>query len=265
MAQILRARKSAILGLALFYMWCFYAKELLLMRVSFSAPGIDSKCTNDTLGIVVVSKGPSARVDGLRRAAEFTSIALDIPLQPQWSTKEVDDFRGIGLNESQTDIGTGQAQCWMGHLNVLREMIQREWSTVLILEDDADWDIAIKYQLSLLAPLIIEVARHRIPQSSDGSDSPYGDIWDLLWIGHCGDVIPKTGVLSVFDETLPESSKYRENNGQFIDFPPQVRMVHITDRPICTYAYAVTAKTAKLIYGKARRGMRRIITAEIRQ
>lgn len=54
-------------------------------------------------------------------------------------------------------MGPGQTKYWLGHLNALRENITQKWTNSLIVEDDANWDIAIKYQLSLLVPMIREV------------------------------------------------------------------------------------------------------------
>jgi len=58
-------------------------------------------------------------------------------------------------------------------------------SSALIFEDDAEWDATIKSQL-------VELARglhylQGIQTSELGSlHSPYGDDWDVLWIGYCG-------------------------------------------------------------------------------
>ena len=60
---------------------------------------------------------------------------------------------------------------------MVRERIQTAW----ILEDDVDWDVMIKAQLTEFA----RGTRHLLKASPDAL-SPYGDGWDLLATGHCG-------------------------------------------------------------------------------
>ncbi|KAK9424051.1 putative Glycosyltransferase family 25 protein [Seiridium unicorne] len=139
----------------------------------------------------------------------------------------------------------------------MREILARGWSTSLIMEDDVDWDIAIRHQLSLVAPMI-----QKVTNSTNLDNSPYGDGWDLLWLGHCGETTPLSGpVISQIDESLPESPIYRMYDGTHSYFPPQMRIVHYTYRPICTYAYAVTYHGASIIYQSALGGSDRTITA----
>jgi hypothetical protein len=50
------------------------------------------------------------------------------------------------------------------------------------MEDDADWDVTIKTQLQSFA-----LAVRALQGSSEAiTASPYGDDWDILWLGHCG-------------------------------------------------------------------------------
>ncbi|KAI0876044.1 hypothetical protein GGS24DRAFT_514581 [Hypoxylon argillaceum] len=214
-----------------------------------------------TLGfekVVVVSTGPSWRLDGLIEAANRTGIDVEVPAQPKWTTREVDIFRRVALapnSEVPSKKGRGLAQCWLGHLNVIREILIRGWSTSLIMEDDVDWDIMIKRQLAFVAPMIKKVTISADP-------APYGSGWDLMWLGHCGEATPASGrVLSQIDESLPESPIYRRYDGSYSYFPPQLRIVHHTYAPICTYAYALTYNGASTIYQLALGGKEHTITA----
>jgi len=223
--------------------------------------------------VVIVSTGPSWRIDGLNQAARRTGIDIDIPSQRQWTTEEVEAFRGTDNNNSNSSsksrIGPGQAQCWLGHLNVLHTMLAQGWATALVMEDDMDWDVSIKQQLEQLAPLIRTV----FPSGGDDGNmnrpprpnSPYGDGWDLLWLGHCGELVPSTGVRSLIDSTLPTSALYRETYGDYSYFPPQLRMVYKTHSPLCTYAYALTSHAAMTIYQRVRAANHRIITTDLRE
>ncbi|KAM0809255.1 putative Glycosyltransferase family 25 protein [Seiridium cardinale] len=220
---------------------------------------------NSTLGfekVLVVSTNPSWRIEGLRAAANRTGIHFEVPQQPKWSTSEVDLFRGVGLEDRKSEIGPGQAQCWLGHLNVIHDMLVQNWSTALIMEDDNDWDIMIKQQLSMVAPMI----RRLTGSMGSVTDSPYGDTWDLLWLGHCGDDVPATGsIVSQIDQTLPDSALYRQVYGEYGYISPQLRMVHRTNIPTCTYAYALTSRAALKIYTLTHSGSDRIITVDLRE
>jgi hypothetical protein len=79
--------------------------------------------------------------------------------------------------------------------------------------------------------------------------------------------VPPTGVVSIFDNTLPEDTAYRENTGEYISLNPEPhrRVIHISEGPICTYAYAVTLSTARKIYEYARGGVDDIITVYLRR
>jgi hypothetical protein len=70
---------------------------------------------------------------------------------------------------------------WRAHLNVLRDMVARRVSSALIFEDDVDWDVSIKAQLVEFA----RGSRYILGSGTDNLHSPYGDGWDMLWIGHC--------------------------------------------------------------------------------
>lgn len=99
-------------------------------------------------------------------------------------------------------------------------MVEQNVQSALIMEDDTDWDIRVKSQMTRLAKasrLLIqpmdgssnkthdptswdestsEVPRDLYIDSSDKvvepTTSPYGDVdkWDLMWIGHCGARMP---------------------------------------------------------------------------
>jgi hypothetical protein len=218
----------------------------------------------------VVTTGTSWRLSGLHTAATFTGLNLTAPKQPDWTEEEVNVFRrkkktpsaSSARREEVYGIGPGQARCWLGHLNALRNVIANGWATALIMEDDADWDIKIKEQMKLVAPMIKELTN-----ATRSSNSPYGDSWDLLWLGHAGDPIDfKDGnYVATMDQTLPESTIYRHVYGGRSYFPPQLRVVHYSIAPLCTFAYAVTQAAALKMYALSRGGQDRIITMNMRK
>jgi hypothetical protein len=69
-------------------------------------------------------------------------------------------------------------------------MVKEQVPSALILEDDADWDVTIKSQLVEFAKgaqfLQGTESKNTRENSESKTNSPYGDDWDLLWLGHCG-------------------------------------------------------------------------------
>lgn len=141
-------------------------------------------------------------------------------------------------------------------------MVEEGISTALIMEDDMDWDVRLKSQLQRIA------AGTRSFQTSpdDGLPpaSPYGDKWDLLWLGHCGEVFPETlPEYESLDATSPEfialSTKYTMRNDPTVPHPshtagfqnftasPYTRWVHISGGPICSFAYALSLQGARKV------------------
>ena len=64
-------------------------------------------------------------------------------------------------------------------------IIDEGWSTALILEDDADWDINIKGQLRMFANISRVLTNARYDPISSPTSNPYGLEWDILWLGPC--------------------------------------------------------------------------------
>jgi GR25 family glycosyltransferase involved in LPS biosynthesis len=164
-------------------------------------------------------------------------------------------------------------------------MVQKNISTALILEDDADWDIRIKSQMHsfarganlLLQPLssnpsqyadpsypnpknagegYVDLDVSNAPSTTPPSWSPYGDHWDLLWIGHCGDKfsteekIPRGRALIHDDPTVISAEKFDPIFGDrevFEKYPPHTRVVAHHSAAVCTMGYAVTNAAARRI------------------
>lgn len=130
-------------------------------------------------------------------------------------------------------------------------ILENAYSTALIFEDDADWDVNLKSQLQ-------EFARglHALKGNDRVSKSaPYGTEWDILWIGGCSSaaganetqfyVIPEDptvpslqrrhtwgGPLDAWKENYPEDSS---------------RFIYRAGSGCCTFGYAVTQRGAKKI------------------
>lgn len=135
-------------------------------------------------------------------------------------------------------------------------MVDRGVASAIIFEDDADWDVSLKMQLVQFARgsrFILNTPKHTVPHS------PYGDSWDLLWLGHCSAradpsdnrrfVIPK-------DPTVlpPENRQYwwaQEPDMTYFESGPDgdksTRIVLAQRRGVCTAAYAISLRGAEKI------------------
>ncbi|CAL5874585.1 uncharacterized protein PFLUO_LOCUS8882 [Penicillium psychrofluorescens] len=114
------------------------------------------------------------------------------------------------------------------------------------MEDDADWDVNIKVQLQSFA-----LALGALQGTTETStSSPYGDEWDILWLGHCG-IECKTSLpfyQTPNDPTIPEPRHFLPyaRDPPPIDRPDHSRLVCTINDGVCSSLYAVS-------YGGAQR------------
>lgn len=154
-------------------------------------------------------------------------------------------------------------------------------TAALILEDDADWDVRLKGQMQVFAqaaqaftqpppgglPIADQFQGRRPPdfplsqlaRKSRPSLTPFGDDWDVLWLGHCGTEFPATGgpgglpplrVIIADDPTVPPPDHLRPHPFALQDslaeqYPPHTRVVHASSGTVCTQAYAVSQAGAR--------------------
>jgi hypothetical protein len=123
--------------------------------------------------------------------------------------------------------------------------------TALIFEDDIDWDVTIKSQLSEFA----RGARALQNTESPSPHSPYGDDWDVLWLGGCAmRTRDASHVYEIPDDPTVPPFKYR---GELV-FPPfakpkemhKTRWVLARPEALCSLAYAVTYESARSILAR---------------
>lgn len=118
--------------------------------------------------------------------------------------------------------------------------------TALVFEDDIDWDISIKAQLRQFA-----YGARALQNTTSPTDSPYGNNWDVLWLGGCGGQSKDSSRVYVIpdDPTVPPTS---ERLGHEILKPEfsipfdmeKTRFVLDYADVACSLAYAVTYESA---------------------
>ncbi|OJD33873.1 glycosyltransferase family 25 protein [Diplodia corticola] len=139
---------------------------------------------NATLGfdaILAVSPRTTWRSAGLHAAAQRTNLSITIPPQRPPTSGETAAF--MALNPSGI-LNEGSARAWLAHLQVMRAA--QNYSSALILEDDADWDVRVHRQAGWVA----EAVRNLTVPRTETREWPWGEDWDVLWLGHCGERLP---------------------------------------------------------------------------
>lgn len=140
-------------------------------------------------------------------------------------------------------------------------MVEDGLSSALILEDDADWDVHLKQQLAEFA----EAARtlqeqeqeqehehhSQSPQLDVPGNSPYGQHWDLLWLGACVSRFSNDrheAQVLIHDDATVASHAHLIQNGTFSwdEYPERARIVYVpAGDTICTFGYAVSRAGAR--------------------
>lgn len=136
---------------------------------------------------------------------------------------------------------------------MLQKIFHEDVATALIFEDDADWDVSLRSQLVQFARgsrYISNTSHAEIPSS------PYGEDWDMLWIGHCGTSYHEGDHRRVFvipNDPTVEPPSHRHNVDQpdmrrWEEGPSgdnQTRIVFHSQGGVCTPAYGISQQGAR--------------------
>ncbi|KAL8765674.1 MAG: hypothetical protein Q9209_007312 [Squamulea sp. 1 TL-2023] len=133
----------------------------------------------------------------------------------------------------------------IGVFRIVRERIQ----TALVLEDDTDWDVSFKDQLAEFA-----TGARYISGTTTTPRSPYGDDWDLLWLGHCSaqqHPLDERRFVIENDESVPPMA-HRANfnavpNLNGLGYDNSTRIVFRANNGVCLYSYALSYRGAQKV------------------
>ncbi|KAH7308377.1 putative LPS glycosyltransferase [Stachybotrys elegans] len=194
--------------------------------------------------------------------------------------------KAIPIKQGHSRLTSGALGYQRAHMNAIQAVVERQISSALILEDGTDWDIRIKEQMrdfalssrTLLQPMLDsrkfeadmkllgtepvparppqEFMFGNLPRTVGPAFSPYGDNWDVLWVGNCGmnfasDAYPDTPkgrVIHLNDITVPERRYLWSFNRPFAlkdIYPEHTRVVHHAQEGVCTLGYAVSQRGAQ--------------------
>ncbi|KAF6805488.1 hypothetical protein CSOJ01_09487 [Colletotrichum sojae] len=257
-------------------------------RAVSSLPSLVSKINNSTLGFekifVIGLPSRTDRRDGMLLQAALSD--MDLEFIDGVPGGDVPD-KAIPKTSEHDRLGNGAIGCWRGHMNALAEIVCRNLTSVFILEDDVNWDIRLRYQLhdfalstqALMQPLadapfsfvdptypisrmsegspgrIPDIPFEHLPAIIPPRTSPYGDDWDLLWIGHCGmhfpfedtENVPKARIIHANDVTVAPKDLWTFNIPFTLkeSYPEHTRAVHHAQEGVCTLGYAVSQQGAR--------------------
>lgn len=115
------------------------------------------------------------------------------------------------------------------------------------MEDDSDWGVNIKVQLQTFALGV----RALQGTTETPCASPYGDDWDILWLGHCG-IECKTDLpfyQTPNDPTIPEPRHFLPywRDPPPFERPDRARLTCTINDGVCTGMYAVSYHGAQRI------------------
>ncbi|TQV90780.1 Glycosyl transferase, family 25 [Cordyceps javanica] len=241
---------------------------------------------NSTLGFekiyVMGLASRTDRRDGMALQAALSDLSIEFIDGP---AGENISEKAIPTGEDGKHLTGGELGCWRGHINALQEIVRLNVTSALILEDDSDWDVRIRTIMQDLAistqaltqPLagssssyadstyptneekqnatVGEFDINALPRTVTPKISPYGDEWEMMWVGHCGmrfpaadEGLPMGRVVHKDDPTVPPSGLWTLAPQPFQlyeDYPKRTRVVSHVSSGVCSLGYAVTQKGAR--------------------
>ena len=150
------------------------------------------------------------------------------------------------------------------HTDSGSRMIYENITSALIMESDVDWDMRIKQSMvgvgrgtKAIADWPFDPPPSPEPSATKPSSTedvpapqprPYGDKWDILWLGHCGSSANGDGRIYAFNDTAAPDEDHAWAYGERPaegHRPPGTRIVYQLDKTVCTTSYAISNKGAR--------------------
>ncbi|KAL8703110.1 MAG: hypothetical protein Q9201_003701 [Fulgogasparrea decipioides] len=236
------------------------------------ALALESPIANATLGfekiLVINLPERTDRRDSITLTAAVSNIHLDF-IQAVHGESIAPKARPNRWDSGRQNLTYAELGNWRSHVTALRTIIENNYTTALILEDDADWDIALRSQLRSYA----SITRHVTTLAGSSpplTSSPYGHTWDILWLGTCATPPAPVGTPQFpnphYDELLAAerdlyetqypidgrqtASKRRKSYNRLRRLSSPNHYVFPAHRDVaCLTAYAVTQRSARELMG----------------
>ncbi|TVY30590.1 Procollagen galactosyltransferase [Lachnellula hyalina] len=201
-----------------------------------------ARAGNGTLGfekvLVLGLKERTDKRDAMILSSSLTGFEVEF-VDAVKGEDVLDKARPAGFTMSGGVLGS-----WRAHINAIRSVLERKLSSVLIMEDDVDWDVRIQSQMPEFAKGVRTVSG--VPLT-EPQESPYGDDWDILWPGHCGEVGPEKDepIYIISNDATVAPKEHQPWLKMLKDYPEGTRIVHRGIAPICVFSYAVSRRGAQ--------------------
>ncbi|KAK7204909.1 hypothetical protein BZA70DRAFT_166579 [Myxozyma melibiosi] len=165
-------------------------------RVSFeaSSSSLQSSSSHDPLadiqnstlgfGSLILLSLPSRtdRRDAVTLIADHTNITITKVIDGV-RTEDIDERAypfGPGLDKLLTEKYHAYLGSWRSHMDIFRYIVENRIESALIFEDDIDWDINIKSQLTFFAQSLRMSPLRRPYSTYELQHAPYGLDWDMI-------------------------------------------------------------------------------------
>lgn len=135
-------------------------------------------------------------------------------------------------------------------------IVENKISSALIMEDDSDWDVNLKAQMIEFARGTRALQGSNHDSSSSSPSSPYGDNWDMFWLGHCGmkSIQEERGHEQPAFYVIPDDPTVRPPHHKMDFVNPRLaenpefqrhRLIFAGEGPICSWSLAFTYDGAR--------------------
>ena len=209
------------------------------------SPNSKEAIHNSTLGFadiyLINMPGRTDKLDAFRLLASVTNLSYTVVPGVDGSKIQHIAWPGFYKEGRESNIGS-----WRAHMNAVASILDNRLSSALIIEDDADWDVNLKTQLTRFA-----LGSRYILNAPISSESlfPYGDGWDMLWLGHCAQDPPSQPFARFFianETTIPPAGRRwslwnpEETLTYDLSHNHTTRVVYRPTGGVCSYAYALS-------------------------
>ncbi|KAJ8097689.1 hypothetical protein POJ06DRAFT_259742 [Lipomyces tetrasporus] len=165
--------------------------------------------------------------------------------------------------------------CWRAHVDAWRYLLESDFETLLVLEDDVDFDANVHDVFELLST---QMQHNRIrttpPTEHERKAAPYGLDWDVLYVGQCSDHSnnDRLDLVHIYED--PNVPSRRDTFSHFVGQLEshgirgrnvgKMRAIAPSWSPVCTMGYAISRKGAeRLILDLSYRGITAAIDIDI--
>ncbi|ODQ64137.1 hypothetical protein NADFUDRAFT_47413 [Nadsonia fulvescens var. elongata DSM 6958] len=236
MLQPIRFRNVIILLVGV----CIFTISVFLFRYKQSLVTLQPQSAgNSTLGFQRIEVINLPHRYDREDAILMQSVASDIEYEifPGVYAKDLQESGLPPVSKAMED--EGPKACLRAHANIWRLMLKEKWSSALILEADAAWDVeirAIMQRVSYALNDLMDTHPLSTSETLATEKDPYNLAkWDIISLGHCHENNQNSDHYQIFsDPDSPVGKKYKEI------LLNDERVVRESGGPVCTTAYAIS-------------------------